>query len=127
LFTSLAGSSDIFNGSIVPYQNQIKHELLHVDAALFETVGAVSKECVIQMANETRKKFHTDYAIATSGIAGPAGGTAEKPVGTVWVAVASPEKTIALKFLFGDNRQRNIQMTANAALNMLRKIILKQE
>jgi len=126
LFTSLAGSSDIFNGSIVPYQNQIKHELLHVDAALFETVGAVSKECVIQMANETRKKFHTDYAIATSGIAGPAGGTAEKPVGTVWVAVASPEKTIALKFLFGDNRQRNIQMTANAALNMLRKIILKE-
>ncbi len=126
LFTSLPGSSDIFNGGIVPYQNQIKHELLVVDSKLFETVGAVSKECVIQMANETRKKFHTDYAIATSGIAGPAGGTAEKPVGTVWVAVASPEKTIALKFLFGDNRQRNIQMTANAALNMLRKIILKE-
>lgn len=126
LFTSLPGSSDIFNGGIVPYQNQIKHELLLVDSKLFETVGAVSKECVIQMANETRKKFHTDYAIATSGIAGPAGGTAEKPVGTVWVAVASPEKTIALKFLFGDNRQRNIQMTANAALNMLRKIILKE-
>lgn len=126
LFTSLPGSSDIFNGGIVPYQNQIKHELLLVDSKLFETVGAVSKECVIQMANETRKKFHTDYSIATSGIAGPAGGTAEKPVGTVWVAVASEEKTIALKFLFGDNRQRNIQMTANAALNMIRKIILKE-
>lgn len=126
LFTSLPGSSDIFNGGVIPYQNQIKHELLQVDEKLFETVGAVSKECVLQMANEARNKFHTDYAIATSGIAGPAGGTAEKPVGTVWVAVASPEKTIALKFIFGDNRQRNIQMTANAALNMLRKIILKE-
>lgn len=126
LFTSLPGSSDIFNGGVIPYQNQIKHELLQVDEKLFETVGAVSKECVIQMADMVRKKLHTDYAIATSGIAGPAGGTDEKPVGTVWVAVASPEKTIALKFVFGDNRQRNIQMTANASLNMLRKIILKE-
>lgn len=126
LFTSLPGSSDIFNGGVIPYQNQIKHELLQVDEKLFETVGAVSKECVIQMADMVRKKLHTDYAIATSGIAGPAGGTDEKPVGTVWVAVASPEKTIALKFIFGDNRQRNIKMTANAALNMLRKIILKE-
>lgn len=126
LFTSLPGSSDIFNGGVIPYQNQIKHELLQVDEKLFETVGAVSKECVIQMADTVRKKLHTDYAIATSGIAGPAGGTDEKPVGTVWIAVASPEKTIALKFIFGDNRQRNIQMTANAALNMLRKIILKE-
>lgn len=127
LITSISGSSDIFNGGIVPYQNIIKHELLQVDNSIFETVGAVSKECVIQMAEATRNKFHTDYAIATSGIAGPTGGTEEKPVGTVWVAVASPEKTIAIKFLFGDNRQRNIQMTANAALNTLRKIILKEK
>ena len=127
LITSLSGSSDIFNGSVVPYQNQIKHELLEVDNSVFATEGAVSKSCVIQMAENARKKFHTDFSIATSGIAGPTGGTDEKPVGTVWVAIASPEKTIAKKFIFGDNRQRNIQMTANAALNMLRKTILKEE
>ncbi len=127
LITSLSGSSDVFNGSIVPYQNQIKNEVLGVDYSVFNTEGAVSKTCVIQMANNARKKFHTDFAVATSGIAGPTGGTEEKPVGTVWVAIASPEKTIAKKFLFGDNRQRNIQMTANAALNMLRKVILKEE
>lgn len=127
LFTSIAGSSDIFNGAIVPYHNYIKHELLEVDNVIFEQHGAVSKECVIQMAEHVKAKFHTDYAIATSGIAGPAGGTPEKPVGTVWIAVSSPEKTLAMKFIFGDDRQRNIQMTAATALNMLRKIILKEK
>lgn len=127
LFTSIAGSSDIFMGAVVPYHNHIKHKLLEVNNEVFEKFGAVSKECVTQMAEHSRKKFNSDYAIATSGIAGPAGGTPEKPVGTVWVAVATEEKTIALKFIFGDNRQRNIQMTANAALNMLRKVILKEE
>lgn len=126
LITSLPGSSDIFMGGIVPYHNHIKHELLQVNNSVFEKHGAVSEECVKEMAEHARKKFGSDYSIATSGIAGPAGGTDEKPVGTVWIAVASPEKTVALKFLFGDNRQRNIQMTANAALNLLRKIILKE-
>lgn len=127
LITSISGSSDIFNGAIVPYHNNIKNELLQVDNEIFEKQGAVSKECVIQMADHVKEKFHTDYAIATSGIAGPSGGTPEKPVGTVWIAVSGPEKTVAMKFIFGDNRQRNIQMTANAALNLLRKIILKEE
>ncbi len=127
LFTAIAGSSDIFMGAVVPYHNHIKHQLLEVDNDIFEKFGAVSKECVTQMAEHARKKFKSDYAIATSGIAGPAGGTPEKPVGTVWIAVANEEKTIALKFIFGDDRGRNIQMTANAALNMLRKIILKEE
>jgi nicotinamide-nucleotide amidase len=127
LITSLAGSSDIFRGAVVPYHNDVKHELLEVDKSIFEKHGAVSKECVIQMAEQVRKKFNSDYSIATSGIAGPSGGTAEKPVGTVWIAVANEEKTIALKFIFGDDRGRNIQMTANAALNMLRKVILNDE
>jgi nicotinamide-nucleotide amidase len=127
LFTSIAGSSDIFNGGIIPYHNHIKHELLDVDNSVFEQFGAVSKECVLQMAEHVKTKFHSDYAIATSGIAGPAGGTPEKPVGTVWIAVSSPEKTLAMKFQFGDDRQRNIQMTSATALNMLRKIILKEE
>jgi nicotinamide-nucleotide amidase len=127
LFTGIAGSSDIFNGAVVPYHNHIKHELLEVDNSVFEQHGAVSKECVLQMAEHAKVKFHSDYSIATSGIAGPAGGTPEKPVGTVWIAVSSPEKTLAMKFIFGDDRQRNIQMTAATALNMLRKIILKEE
>lgn len=127
LFTAIAGSSDIFNGAVVPYHNNIKHELLQVDNSVFEQHGAVSKECVLQMAEHAKLKFHSDYSIATSGIAGPAGGTPEKPVGTVWIAVSSPEKTLAMKFIFGDDRQRNIKMTAATALNMLRKLILKEE
>lgn len=127
LFTSISGSSEIFKGAVVPYNNDAKNKLLQVDKTIFEKFGAVSKDCVIQMAEHAKIKFDSDYAISTSGIAGPTGGTAEKPVGTVWVAVSSPEKTIALKFIFGDDRQRNIQMTANAALNMIRKILLKEE
>jgi nicotinamide-nucleotide amidase len=127
LITSLPGSSDIFRGAVIPYHNDVKHEMLEVDKLIFEKHGAVSKECVTQMAEQVRRKFKSDYAIATSGVAGPAGGTAEKPVGTVWIAVSGEEKTIALKFTFGDDRGRNIQMTANAALNMLRKMILKEE
>ena len=72
------------------------------------------------MAENIRRKFCTDYSIAVSGIAGPDGGTNEKPVGTVWVAVATPEKTITKKFLYGGNRLRNIQMASIAALNLLR-------
>jgi nicotinamide-nucleotide amidase len=126
LFTALPGASEIFRGGIVPYSNDTKHSLLNVDSVLFETVGAVSKECVEQLAQNAIKKFNSDYAISVSGIAGPTGGTPEKPVGTVWVAVANREKVIALKFLFGDNRQRNIVMTANAAINLLRKLILRE-
>ncbi len=127
LFTALSGASEIFKGSVVPYANIIKHSVLEVDKNLFDTVGVVSKECVEQLAKNVLKKFDTDYAISISGIAGPNGGTPEKPVGTVWIAVADKEKVLALKFQFGDNRQRNIVMTANAAMNMLRKLILKQK
>lgn len=126
LFTAIAGSSEIFRGAVVPYANITKHTILEVDKNLFETVGAVSRECVEQLAQNVRLKFESDYAISVSGIAGPGGATPEKPVGTVWIAVASKEKTIALKFQFGDNRERNIVMTANAAINMLRKLILKE-
>jgi nicotinamide-nucleotide amidase len=126
LFTALAGASEIFKGAIVPYSNIAKHELLEVDEKVFTTVGAVSRECVEQLAKHVREKFRSNYAIAISGIAGPTGGTEEKPVGTVWVAVSSKEKIEAIKFLFGDHRQRNIAMTGNAALNMFRKFILNQ-
>lgn len=126
LITSLAGSSDIFLGGVVPYHNHIKHNLLDVNNEVFEQFGAVSEACVKEMAQHACEKFKSDYAIATSGIAGPSGGTVEKPVGTVWIAVATPGKIITKKFLFGDNRRRNIQMTANAALNMLRKVLVNE-
>lgn len=126
LFTAIPGASEILKGAIIPYSNIFKHTLLEVDSKLFETVGVVSKECVLQLAQNTIKKFNSDYSISISGIAGPTGATAEKPVGTVWIAVANKEKAVALKFQFGDNRLRNISMTANAAINMLRKFMLKE-
>ena len=126
LFTAIPGASEIFKGAIVPYTNLSKHNLLQVDNNLFTTVGSVSKEVVEQLAQNVIKKFGSDYAISISGIAGPTGGTPEKPVGTVWVAVANKEKVLAIKYQFGDNRQRNIIMTAAAAISLLRKLILNE-
>lgn len=127
LITSVAGSSAYYNGCIVPYHNEFKQALLKVDASVFEKNGAVSKECVMAMAQETLMALKCDVAIAVSGIAGPGGATDEKPVGTTWIAVAYDGRIISKKFVFGENRQRNIQMTAVTALNMLRKLILKIE
>ena len=127
LITSVAGSSAYFNGCIVPYHNKFKHELLNVDNTIFEIDGAVSEKCVSEMVRQTLIKFSADVAIAVSGIAGPSGGTLEKPIGTTWIAVAYKDEVITKKFLFGDDRLRNIQVTANTSLNMLRKLILKTE
>lgn len=123
LITALPGASDVFKGAMVPYTNTAKHELLQVDNQVFTTVGAVSEECVTQLVQHVLGKFGSDYAIAVSGIAGPSGGTVEKPVGTVWVAVASKNRVLTKKFQFGANRHFNIVLTANAALNLLRKFI----
>jgi nicotinamide-nucleotide amidase len=125
MFTAIAGSSDIFKGGIVPYTNDAKHDLLNVDTAVFEKHGAVSKECVIALAENVRTKLKADYSVAISGVAGPSGGTPEKPVGFVWIAVCDGNKTLAKSFQFGDDRNRNIVMTANTAVSFLRKFILK--
>ena len=125
LFTAIPGSSDIFKGGIVPYTNEAKNQLLNVDNSIFEKHGAVSKECVIALAENVRKRFNSDFSIAVSGVAGPGGGSAEKPVGFVWIAVSSNEKTLTKSFQFGDDRGRNIVMTANAAISFLRKFVLK--
>lgn len=127
LITSVPGSSKYFIGTVISYANKVKCEELGVDEKLFETVGAVSEEVVKQMAEGVMKKFNTDYAIATSGIAGPAGGSEWKPVGTVCIAVASREKTITKRFLLGNDRLRVINVASNTALNMLRKLISNQE
>ena len=124
LITSVAGSSDYFKGSVVAYANEIKQQLLGVKEKSLIDHGAVSESVVIEMADGVRKKFNADYAIATSGVAGPGGGTEEKPVGTTWIAIATPDKTIARHFLFGEHRERNIRKTALTALNMLRKELL---
>jgi nicotinamide-nucleotide amidase len=124
LVTSVAGCSAYYQGCIVPYHNAFKQELLQVDPGVFETDGAVSEACVVQMAQHALKKFGSDVALAVSGIAGPGGGTEEKPVGTVWIAVASKERIVAKLFQFGTDRNRNIRMTAISGLNMLRKFVL---
>jgi nicotinamide-nucleotide amidase len=120
LITSIAGSSDYFKGSVVAYSNEIKEKFLGVPHQLLVEHGAVSEQTVIAMAEGIRTRFVTDFAIAVSGIAGPGGGKEEKPVGTTWIAVATPTETIAGKFLFGDHRGRNIRKASIAALNMLR-------
>jgi len=124
LITSIAGSSDYYVGSVITYSYEIKTLELNVSADLLNIKGAVSQEVVEQMASEVRRKFKTDYSIAVSGIAGPSGGTPEKPVGLVWIAIATPERVFSKKFQFANNRLRNIQMTSNAALNLLRKEML---
>ncbi len=124
LITSIAGSSDYYKGSVVSYANEIKEKTLGVSASAIDQYGAVSEAVVRQMAEGIRQKFGTDYSIATSGIAGPDGGTDEKPVGTTWIAITGPGRSIAKKFQFGEHRGRNIRRTALQALNMLRKEIL---
>jgi nicotinamide-nucleotide amidase len=127
LITSVSGSSDYYNGGLVPYHNEFKHHFLNVDNQIFEAYGAVSEECVRVMSLEIMNKFNSNTSIAVSGIAGPGGATADKVVGTTWIAVAHNQQVITRKFIFGDNRQRNIHMTAITALNMLRKLILNIE
>ena len=119
LITSLAGSSQYFKGGIVAYSNEIKMKILHVDEQIINQYGAVSKEVVEQMARNLLSVFNVDYGVAVSGIAGPGGGSAEKPVGTVWIAVADKNKVDATCFSFGVGRKRIIKQAATAALNML--------
>lgn len=124
---SVAGSSTYFKGGVISYFNEVKTNELGVSEQILNTYGAVSQQTVEQMALGVQKKMKTDYAIAASGIAGPGGGTPEKPVGTVWIAVATPKKVISRGFQFGGNRERNIIATGLSALNMLRKEILASE
>jgi len=120
LITSIAGSSRYFMGSVVAYDNTVKMNQLGVNEIALANNGAVSEAVVTQMAEGAQKRLGTTWALATSGIAGPDGGTPEKPVGTVWIALAGPSGTSAKKFQFGNDRERNIKKSAFAALDMLR-------
>ncbi len=125
LITRVPGSSLYYKGSIIAYANEIKTRQLHVSVDLLNDFGAVSREVVEQMAVSCRINFETDFAVATSGIAGPDGGTPTKPVGTIWIAVAGRDKVVSQCFQLGEHRERNILRASQAALNMLRIAILK--
>jgi nicotinamide-nucleotide amidase len=127
LFTARPGSSSSFKGSVVCYANEAKENVLGVQHSTIVTKGAVSEETVTEMLTGIINTMNVDYAIATSGIMGPDGGTQQKPVGTVWIGVANKKNMKTSQHFFRFDRRRNIELTANTALNMLRKFILEQE
>lgn len=119
--TSIAGSSAYFQGGLVPYHNDHKINMLGVQSETIEKFGAVSEECVKEMAEGVRKLFKCDIGAASSGIAGPDGGTKDKPVGTVWIAYADGAQTVAKKLQLTKNRTLNIDLTGISVLNLVRK------
>ena len=123
-FTQHSGSSAYFQGGIISYANDVKEHQLGVSKAILETDGAVSEACVKDMAEGARKQLDTTYALATSGIAGPAGGTEEKPVGTIWIALAHPNGVITRKLTQGGTRIQNIHLSSLTAINLLRRYLL---
>jgi nicotinamide-nucleotide amidase len=127
LITSVPGSSAYFKGSVIAYNNEVKVARLGVKQTDINRSGAVSQEVVEQMAIGAMAELETDYSIATSGILGPDGGSDEKPVGTIWIAVASGSGVISEKIQLGKSRRRNTQIAALTSLNMLRKYILSHK
>ena len=120
----MPGCSAFYIGSVTAYSNLIKENILGINPEIILKFGAVSEQVAKEMAVGVRKVFNADFALATTGIAGPDGGTEEKPVGTVWIAVASENDVIAQKFIFGDNRERNISRSSQTALQILRRFLL---
>lgn len=125
--TSVPGSSEVFIGGTIPYSNRLKQQLLNVREDTLQRYGAVSEETAIEMATGAQKLYQADYAIATTGIAGPGGGSIEKPVGTVWIAVAGKKETITKKFRFDNDRTINIERSRMNALLLLWKLLVKEE
>ncbi len=127
LFTSLPGASGVFVGGAVSYSYEMKERMLGVNPDTLWETGAVSEETVREMAEGALRNFSSDYAIAVTGIAGPDGGTPEKPVGTVWIAVGTKDKTSAKKYVFGNKRIQNIERTATNAMVDLLKLLREQK
>lgn len=126
LITQIPGASSYYEGSIISYSNDVKAQLLHVNPSTLQEQGAVSRQTVLEMVRGACGKLHVDVAVAVSGIAGPTGGTSQKPVGTVWIAVGSKDRIIAKKWQLTKNREMNIRYSAIVALNQLRLFILDQ-
>jgi nicotinamide-nucleotide amidase len=123
LLTTIPGSSAYYWGSVIAYQNQVKTEMLGVRKETIEKHGAVSEETVKEMAEGVRKKFGTDIGVSSSGIAGPTGGTEEKPVGTVWIGYSDKNQTLAKKLMLGNDRDINVKLTCIAVFNMIRQTL----
>jgi nicotinamide-nucleotide amidase len=126
LLTSVPGSSTYYLGSVTSYANEIKMNVLGVPEEIIAKYGAVSSECVAAMAEGVRKLTGSDYSVATSGIAGPGGGSEEKPVGLVWIGVSSEKGTETFKMVFRNDRTRNIERFASSALNKLREKLVNE-
>ena len=127
IITAVPGSSRFYKGGVVAYANAVKKNLLSVKAETLEAHGAVSEETVIEMVHGAMKALDTDFAVATSGIAGPSGGTADKPVGTIWIAAGNAEKVLTAKLTEDDGRDKNIQAATKKALQLLLELVQKQE
>ena len=127
MVTLVAGSSDYFVGGVVSYSNEVKHNVLGVSEDSLRLHGAVSREVVEQMAQGAIRTLGCDCSVATSGVAGPGGGSPEKPVGTVWIAAALKEQVVSHCYHFGTVRAENIQSAAAAALTMLLELLQKSD
>lgn len=123
MITSIAGASDVFKGSVVAYNNDVKANVLGVSQDILNTKGAVQEDVVTQMALSAQKIFHTDCSIATSGIAGPTGGTAEIPVGAVWICTRVKDKSKSVYYQFGNYREANITSACNSAIIQLLEML----
>jgi nicotinamide-nucleotide amidase len=121
---SVSGASDYYEGSLLTYSYKLKEEILGISNATLIENGAVSELVATEMAQNGLRKLDVDICISTTGIAGPLGGTEDKPVGLVWIGLATKKGVKARKFQFGDNRERNLQMTVLSALNWLRYELL---
>jgi len=122
--TDVAGSSNYVKGSLVAYSNEVKNKILHVDADTLKNFGAVSEQTARQMSANVRKLFDTDIGVGVTGIAGPGGGSAEKPVGTVYISVSNADKTFVKLFNFNGTRTEIKNQSCDAALSMIKNFII---
>ncbi|MEN9742858.1 MAG: hypothetical protein RLZZ65_663 [Bacteroidota bacterium] len=120
---SVPGASAYYQGALLTYSNELKQQIAKVSAQALNKFGAVSEQVAKEMAQNGRQILGVDYCLATTGIAGPTGGTPEKPVGLVWIGLSGPNGTVAKSFKFGDNRSRNLEMTVLSAMNWLRYVL----
>ena len=127
VITAIPGSSHFYKGGVIAYSDEVKVNLLGVNPETLEKNGAVCEEVVIEMAKGAMKSMNSDCAVATSGIAGPTGGTPEKPVGTVWIAVTMKDKVMTMKASGDEGRNKNIENATLNALQMLQKLFQNQE
>ena len=125
--TAIPGSSHFYKGGIIAYSDEIKENLLGVSHETLVSKGAVSEETVIEMVKGAMKSMNSDCAVATSGIAGPTGGTPDKPIGTIWIAASLKEKVVTLKLEGDEGREKNTANATQKALQLLRKLLQNEE